>query len=150
MSVVELLREDDRFSAAAMPLDRLKGLLLLGAEVGDGKLEPSPEPLLSDAVDCVLPPIGTMRLSMFCVEAAGEVADIGRGISSSGGMASAAGKGRPRAAATIWYSVHVSEKSFRPLQNGANLRSICHCIMRQPLVQLLLSGPVLPERSKTA
>lgn len=41
-------------------------------------------------------------------------------------MSSGAGIGRPLAAATSWYSVQDSEKSLRPLQKGANRRSICY------------------------
>jgi len=48
----------------------------------------------------------------------------GRGMRFSGGISSAAGTGSPRAAATIWASVHCSSKSFRPLQKGASFRSI--------------------------
>ena len=43
---------------------------------------------------------------------------------NSAGISSGAGMGRSLAAATIWCSVQDEEKSFRPRQNGAILRSI--------------------------
>jgi hypothetical protein len=100
ISVVEPLR-DDILSAAAIAFGRcLKGELFL-TEDGEGMVEPRPEPLLSEAADCVLPPIGMVRLLIPCDVAEGEPADIGLGMSSSGGVASAAGRSRPRATAII-------------------------------------------------
>lgn len=72
------------------------------AEVGEGKAEPTLDALLSDVADIVRGPIGTVRLFRLGVEADGDAcADTGRGTSSSGGVSSAAGIGRPRAAAMI-------------------------------------------------
>lgn len=94
------------------------------ADTGDGSAEPETETLWSEAVDCVLPPIGTVRLLKFCDEGTGDCEESGRGISSSGGVWSGGGIGRPLAAATIWNSVQLSSLSLRPRQNGAIFRSI--------------------------
>lgn len=92
-------------------------------EVGDG----SPEPTLrSDAADIVRGPSGTVKLFRCWVEFEGDACeDEEQGMSSSGGVWSAGGIGRPLAAATIWWSVHVSEKSSSPRQKGASFLSIC-------------------------
>lgn len=75
---------------------------LLPGPVGDGSAEPTLEALLSDATDWVLGPMGTVRLFKFWVEADGDAdEDSGLGTSSSGGVWSAGGIGRPRAAAII-------------------------------------------------
>lgn len=62
--------------------------------------------------------MGTVRWLIFMSD------DRGLGSGGSGGDSSGAGIGRPRAAAIIWCSVHISLKSLRPLQNGASRRSI--------------------------
>lgn len=96
------------------------------ANVGDGRVEPALEGLLSDDADVVQGPSGTMRLFKFGVEVVGDACwDAGRGTSSSGGVWSAGGMGSPRAAAMIWCSVHVSEKSSSPRQKGASFLSSC-------------------------
>lgn len=96
--------------------------LLLGP-VDEAKAEP-PLALRSDAIDCVLGPMGTVRLFTFFVESNGDADDdTGRGMSSSGGVWSAGGIGSPRAAAIIWCSVHCCSKSLSPLQKGANFLS---------------------------
>lgn len=100
----EALRDEPVRAAANAFARGLKGeLVLAGAvEVGEGRAEPTLEVLLSDAAERVLPPIGTVRLFRFCVEPAGDSDDeSGRGMRSSGGASSAAGMGRPRAAAMI-------------------------------------------------
>jgi len=94
------------------------------ADTGDGSAEPEFEALWSEAVDCVRPPIGTVRLLRFWFECTGDCEDSGRGISSSGGVWSGGGMGRPRAAAMIWNSVQLSSLSLSPRQNGAIFRSI--------------------------
>ena len=85
MSGVDPLRDD--IMAAASALARgLKGELLPWAGlavVGDGSVEP--EALLSEAADSDRPPIGTVRLLRFGVEALGDSGDSGRGIKCSGG-----------------------------------------------------------------
>ena len=73
-----------------------------------GELLPLPEPgeagvdaLCSEVVDWLRPPIGTVRWCAFELVSVAEVGESGRGISSSDGVSSAAGIGRPRAAAII-------------------------------------------------
>ena len=81
----------------------------------------------SDPYDCDLDVMGTIK---YCTAAESEAsfassAALGGFLySSSGGISSGGGMGRPRAAAISWCSVHESEKSFSPLQNGASRRSI--------------------------
>lgn len=69
--------------------------------------------------------MGTVKLLIFVSNDffSDSAFDIALG-SSSTGISSGAGIGRPLAAATSWFSVHESEWSFKPLQNGAILRSI--------------------------
>ena len=55
---------------------------------------------------------------MFSTEDCGDLSLNSAGISSGAGM------GRSLAAATNWCSVQEEEKSFKPRQNGAILRSI--------------------------
>ena len=76
----------------------------------------------SEAVDSVRPPIGTVKESAVDVE--GRLYSPGGGASTSGGIWSAGGIGRPFAAATSWYSVHSESKSSRPRQKGAMQRII--------------------------
>lgn len=124
---------DPRLKAAARAFVRgLKGAEYpLLPDMGDARAEPAWEALRSDAADIVRGPIGTVRLLRLGVDAEGEAcADAGLGTSSAGGAWSAGGMGRPRAAATIWCSAHVSEKSSSPRQNGASFRSICEPEMR--------------------
>lgn len=127
ISVVEPFRDvPPKTAASAFPLG-LNGELVRGglADTGDPRAEPALERLCSEAAERVRPPMGTVRLLRFWTDAAGESDDeSGRGISSSGGVWSAGGMGRPRAAAIIWGSVHWSSTSFKPRQNGAILRSI--------------------------
>ena len=76
----------------------LNGELLPGVgAVGEATLEPTLEPLRSDAADIVLGPIGTVRFWRFELDP--DVGGGGRGTRSGSGMSSAAGIGRPRAAA---------------------------------------------------
>lgn len=103
-SLLEPFR-DPRLKAAARAFVRgLKGAgepLLAGfGDVGDdGMAEPT---LRSDAADIVRGPSGTIKLFRFWLEVEGEACeDRGRGTSSSGGVWSAGGIGRPRAAAMI-------------------------------------------------
>lgn len=80
---------------------------------------------VSELRDCDLEVMGTVKLLIFVsddfVSDSTLDSDLG---SSSTGISSGAGMGRPLAAATSWFSVHESEWSFNPLQNGAILRSI--------------------------
>ena len=64
---------------------------------GEGWAEPLPDPLRSEAVERVLGPISTVRPLRFCVGR--ESGGGGRGSRAGSGGASAAGMGRPRAAA---------------------------------------------------
>jgi hypothetical protein len=103
ISVVELfLEEPPRTAARDLPRG-LNGEFALPelADTGDGSADPEFDTLCSEAVDCVRPPIGTVRLFRFCVDGTGEGEDSGRGISSSGGVWSGGGIGRPLAAAII-------------------------------------------------
>ena len=98
-SVEDVLRElPVRAAARAFALG-LKGEPRPGvADVGVGTPEPAAfEPLRSEAADIVLGPMGTMRFCKFELEF--DIGGGGRGISSGSGVSSAAGTGRPRAAA---------------------------------------------------
>lgn len=78
---------------------------------------------VSDAAEWLREVMGTVRLLILLAELRGESGERGR-IVSSGGISSAAGIGRPLAAAISWYSVQFSLKSSKPRQNGAIRRSI--------------------------
>lgn len=99
-SVEDALR-DPPLSAAASALARgLKFALLGPVDDGEGKFEPPLDPLRSDAADKVRGPMGTVRLCRFWLDDDGlSAGGGGRGIRSGSGGASAAGIGRPRAAA---------------------------------------------------
>lgn len=95
--------------------------LLLGVP-GEANPDPVPEPLWSEAADIVRSPIGTVKLcKLFWLG----WRLCGCAISSKGGGSSAAGMGRPLAAATSWCSAQFEDQSFRPRQKGASLLSTC-------------------------
>ena len=97
-SVDDALREPPLSAAArAFALGFIAFLTSAGA-VGDGRPEPAPESLRSEAVDRVLPPMGTVRFLRFCADV--DSPGSGRTTNSGSGGASAAGTGSPRAAAT--------------------------------------------------
>ena len=80
---------------------------------------------VSELKDCDLEDMGTVRLLIIfsCVFVSLSTWEVNFD-SSSTGISSAAGIGRPLAAAASWFSVHDSEWSLRPLQNGAIRLSI--------------------------
>lgn len=92
----------DELCVALLPFS-----LLLLACIGRGDFEEAAGVLLSGFSDF-----------MFSTDACGDLSLNSAGISSGAGM------GRSLAAATSWCSVQEEEKSFRPRQNGAILRSI--------------------------
>lgn len=74
------------------------------------------------------PPWGTVRV-LPVADLGGEPAAVGgREKKDSGGGWSGGGMSSPRAAAAIWYSVHVVEKSCSPRQKGASRLSI-YCVL---------------------
>lgn len=84
----------------------------------------------SELKDCEREEIGTIKVLRLESVDLGSGSGSGSGFdliftSSSSGISSGAGIGRPLAAATNWFSVQDSEKSFRPLQKGAIRRSSC-------------------------
>ena len=87
-------------------------------EMGDAPDDPS------EVMEGALEVIGTVRLSSLAWALWMGCVGLGASPGSSSGMASGAGRGRPRATETNWYSVHESECSLRPRQKGAILRSI--------------------------
>jgi hypothetical protein len=126
-SVLEPFRDPPPPKTAAIALPRgLNGEFALGAwpETGDGSAEAGFDAVCSEAVDGERPLIGIVRLSRFEEPPARGFVGRGRGMSSSGGIWSAGGMGKPRAAAMICGSVHWSLKSFNPRQKGATFRSI--------------------------
>lgn len=100
-SVEDALREPP-LSAAARAFARGLNVVLIGpADDGEGRPEPPLDTLRSDAADRVRGPMGTMRLCRLWLDDDGlSDGGGGRGIRSGSGGASAAGTGRPRAAAT--------------------------------------------------
>ena len=70
--------------------------------------------------------IGIVKVLRIVFEVRGLLSFIGNDLGDSCGISSGAGIGRPRAAATSWFSVHELECSFKPRQNGAIRRSIYH------------------------
>lgn len=122
-SVEDALREPTlRAAASALALGLMEPLEGPGVD-GEGNAEPVPEPLTSEAVESVLGPNSTVRLLRFCVGSESGGGGM-RGIKSGSGGASAAGIGRPRAAAMSWCSAQLSDQSLRPRQKGASFRSI--------------------------
>ena len=85
-------------------------------------------PEVSELNDWDLEPMGMVRCWRVFSDT-GRLESLFGGSSGESwfGISSAAGIGRPFAAATSWCSVQESEWSFRPRQKGAILLSICVC-----------------------
>ena len=82
-------------------------------------------PEVSELNDWDLEPMGTVRCWRVLSDTGLLESPFGGGSGDSSlGISSAAGIGRPFAAATSWFSVQESEWSLRPRQKGAILRSI--------------------------
>jgi len=134
ISVCEALREPVASDASVFARPRKNGVedeVCSIGDVGEGRekvgCDGERPPVRSGSWDMDREPMGTVSLFRFGSEPRGFHAVLRWAFAlggSSGGIASAAGSGRPFTTSTSWCSVHVSSWSSRPLQKGASRRSI--------------------------